>query len=244
VVIRNDDNLLQEGRPFIMRLRQSLLTEVTQRENGSASVRKSMLPATMFPSFAPIAYMAVIGLSIGALVYLVGTTREAWASTENAIGMILLALAFLAHGILITGASTFGPTPVLKGEVFGADCGLMEPRPCDFIDVSTGRGYLVHARTPEHFYFDTFHRGDKQVTVQVSIWDAQIHWIRTENTSPPTTIGHPTSVNYFAVIEVVAGLVLLYLAFLVRREAKRRGITRESDPFVLLRTLEQDPRRH
>jgi len=76
------------------------------------------------------------------MIYLVGTTREAWASTENALGVVLLALAFLAHGILITEASTFGPTPVLKGEVYGADCGLMEPRPCDFIDVLKLQGQL------------------------------------------------------------------------------------------------------
>lgn len=42
--------------------------------------------------------------------------------------------------------------------------GLMEPHPCDSIDVSTGRSYLARATMPEHF--DTFYRGNKQANLQ------------------------------------------------------------------------------
>jgi hypothetical protein len=189
-------------------------------------------------------YLVMGGLSIGSFLCLAGTTREAWADTENSVGISLLAFAFILHGLFVTGASTFGPTPVLKGEVLGAHCVAMQPKPCDSIDVSTGRGYLVDAHLPENIDYLTFYRGDRHVTVEISTWDARIQWIRTDNTNPPTTVGSPPMANYFAVTEVIAGLGLLCLAFVVWREAKRREITRECDPFILLRRMQQDARRH
>lgn len=89
------------------------------------------------PITGPV-YLVIAALSIGSFICLAGTTREAWADAENSIGISLLAFAIVLHGVFVTGASTFGPTPVLMGEVFGARCVAMEPKPCDSIDVSTG----------------------------------------------------------------------------------------------------------
>jgi hypothetical protein len=180
----------------------------------------------------------LIRVSLGAFVCLSGTTREAWALKETAIGVLLSGLALLVHGIFIVGASTFGPTPVLAGEVFGFRCAEMNYRSCGYVDVSTGRGYLVDARLPHPVEFDAFYRGDKHVTAQISVWDGEIHWMRTDNTNPPTTVGYPPRINYPAVVEVVAGLTLIYLAFVAWRESKRSGITDEWNPFALLRKLE------
>jgi hypothetical protein len=192
--------------------------------------------ATMFPSYSGAAYTVLVALLLGALAYLAGTTREAWATRETAIGMLMLGLAVLLDGIFITGASTFGPTPVLAGEVFGFDCGRpIDDTACNFVDLSTGRGYLVDARLPQPVRFDTFWRGDKHVIAQISIWDSKIHWMRTDNTSPPTIVGQPARIDFWAVGEVVFSLCLFYLAFFIRKEAKRLGITHECDPLVLLR---------
>ncbi len=193
----------------------------------------------MFPTpITGFAYVALAGLCIGAFCCVAGTTREAWADSENSVGVALLAFALILHGIFITGASTFGPTPVLAGEVFGFRCAGMDYRPCGYVDVSTGRGYLVDARLPQPVEFDAFYRGDKQVTAQISIWDNRIHWMRTDNTNPPTTVGEPAKVNYFAMVELTVGLILFYLAFVIWREGKRRGIRHnEQDPFLLIKTL-------
>ena len=69
---------------------------------------------------------------------------------------------------------------------------------------------------------DTFYQNDhNSVTLQLSLWDAKIHWIQTDNTFPPTIVGHPPTVSYYAIVEVLIGAVLFYLAWLVWREAKR-----------------------
>jgi hypothetical protein len=154
--------------------------------------------------------------------------------------VLLLALAFLVHGIFVVGAATFGPTPVLQGEVFSFSCGIpIDYTDCKSVDVSTGRGYLLDARLPQPVNFDTFYRGDRHVTAQISIWDAQIHWMRTDNTNPPTTVGSPSRISYLSVGEVLAGLVMIYVALVVWREAKRRGITNECDPLLMLKRLSQ-----
>ncbi len=192
----------------------------------------------MFSSVTGLAYLFVAGLSLAGLICISGTTREAWAFKETAIGISLLALAILVHGIFISGAATFGPTPVLQGEVFGLNCGIpIDYTDCNSVDLSTGYGYLLDARLPEPVKSDEFFRGDKHVTAQISIWNAQIHWMRTDNTNPPTKVGAPARISYFAIGEVLIGLSLVCLAFMVWREAERKGITRESDPFALLRRM-------
>lgn len=190
----------------------------------------------MFPSITGIAYLIIATLSVLAFLCLSGTTREAWAFKETAAGVLLLAFVVLVHGIAVVGAATFGPTPVLQGEVFGFSCGVpVDYSDCNSVDVSTGRGYLMNARLPQPVNFDTFYRGDRHVTAQISIWDGRIHWIRTDNTNPPTTVGAPPGISYFAIGEVLVGLALICVALMVWREAKRKGIRDECDPFLLLR---------
>jgi hypothetical protein len=196
-----------------------------------------MLPS----SITGFVFLAIVGLSIGAFCCLAGATREAWADSETSVGVALLALALILHGVFITGASTFGPTPVLAAEIFGGQClDQGQEVPCRSVDLSTGRGYLVNARPPEGVDFWTFYRGNKQVTAQISTWDNRVHWMRTDNTNPPTTVGEPARVNYIAVVELIVGLALLYLAFVIWREGKRRGIKHsERDPFLLINKLDK-----
>src|SRR5438874_13046930 len=90
----------------------------------------------MFPTpITEFAYVGLAGLCIGAFCCLAGTTREAWADSENSVGVALLAFALILHCIFITGASTFGPTPVLAGVVFGFRCASMGYRSCGYVDV-------------------------------------------------------------------------------------------------------------
>src|SRR2546430_15826593 len=94
------------------------------------------------------AYAGLAGLCIGAFCCLAGTTREAWADSENSVGVVLLAFALILHGIFITGASTFGPTPVLEGVVLGFPC----PRMCYLARgreaVATGTGHSGDSPPP------------------------------------------------------------------------------------------------
>jgi len=175
------------------------------------------------PPLALYAYLALPVLGIGAIVCLVGTRRMSWVSQRRAVGVFLLSLAVLVHGIFITGAATFGPKSVMSAEIITFRC--VYKQPCDIAILSTNRGYLDNVRLPQPVDMDTFYQDNHNfVTLQLSLWDAKIHWIRTDNTSPPTIVGHPPTVSYYAVAEVFLGAALVYIAWLVWREAKRRRV--------------------
>lgn len=173
---------------------------------------------------APIAvyaYLALPVLIICALVCLIGMPGKSWISNKRAVGVFLLALAVLIHGILIIGAATFGPKSVMTAEILTFRCAYNQP--CDIAILSTNRGYLDNVRLPQPVDMDTFYQNNHNfVTLQLSLWDAKIHWIRTDNTSPPTIVGHPPTVSHYAVAEVLMSTALFYLAWLVWRKAKRR----------------------
>ena len=170
---------------------------------------------------AVYAYLTLPVLIIGTLLCLVGIPRKAWVSKKRAVGVFLLALAVLIHGIFITGAATFGPKSVMTAEIITFRCAYNQP--CDIAILSTNKGYLDNVRLPQPVDMETFYQNNRNfVTLQLSLWDARIHWIRTDNTSPPTIVGRPPTVSYYAVAEVVIGAALFYLAWLVWREAKRR----------------------
>src|SRR5438132_14358272 len=94
------------------------------------------------------AYAGLAGLCIGAFCCLGGTTREAWADSENSVGVALRAFARILHGISVTGASTFGPTPVLAGEVVGFRYASVDYRCCRYVDVSMGAVTLADLWLP------------------------------------------------------------------------------------------------
>jgi hypothetical protein len=178
---------------------------------------------------AVFAYLTLPLLIIGALVCLVGIPRKSWLSKKRAVGVFLLALAVLIHGIFITGAATFGPKSVMTAEIITFRCAYNQP--CDIAILSTNRGYLDNVRLPQPVDMDTFYQDNHNfVTLQLSLWDAKIHWIRTDNTSPPTIVGHPPTVSYYAVAEVLAGAMLFYLTWLLWREANRRRLAARSLP--------------
>ena len=115
--------------------------------------------------------------------------RRSWVSKKRAVGLFLLAFAVLIHGVFITGAATFGPKSVMRVQIFGFHCAYKQP--CDIATISTNSGYLDHIRLPQPVDMDTFYQDNHNfVTLQLSLWDAKIHWIRTDNTSPPTIVGH------------------------------------------------------
>src|SRR5207253_8877329 len=94
----------------------------------------------MFPTpITEFAYVGLAGLCIGAFCCVAGTTREAWADSENSVGVALLAFALILNGIFISGASTFGPTPVLAGDVFVFRDARIAYRSCRYVYLSTGR---------------------------------------------------------------------------------------------------------
>jgi hypothetical protein len=174
------------------------------------------------PPIAAYVFLVLPVLVIGALVCLVGIRRKSWISKKRAVGVFLLAVAVLTHGIFITGAATFGPTSVMTAEIFTFRCAAAYTQTCDTAILSTNRGYLNNVRLPQPVDMHTFLGKDSSVTLQLSLWDAKIHWIRTDNTSPPTIVGHPPTVSYYAIAEVLIGATLLYLAWLLWRKAKRR----------------------
>jgi hypothetical protein len=174
------------------------------------------------PPIAAYVFLALPVLVIGALVCLVGIRRKSWISMKRAVGAFLLALAVLMHGIFIAGAATFGPKSVMTAEILTFRCAAAYTQSCDIAILSTNRGYLDNVRLPQPVDMDTFLGKDSSVTLQLSLWDAKIHWIRTDNTSPPTIAGHPPTLSYYAIAEVLIGAALFYLAWLVWRKAKRR----------------------
>src|SRR5215467_9311419 len=139
------------------------------------------------PPIAAYAYLALPVLVIGALVCLVvATRRKSWISKKTAVGVFLLALTVLIHGIFITGAANFGPKSVMTAEIFTFRCAAAYTQRCDIAVLSTSGGYLDNVRLPQPVDMDTFYQNNhNSVTLQLSVWDAKIHWIRTDNTSPP-----------------------------------------------------------
>jgi hypothetical protein len=177
----------------------------------------------VYQPLADYAYMALAVLFIGVLVCLVGIPGKAWLSGKRALGVFLLALALLTHGVIITGAATFGPKSVMTAEIITFRC--VYKQPCGIAILSTNRGYLDNVRLPEPVDMETFYQGDRnRVTLLLSLWDAKIHWIKTDNTSPPTIVGHPPSISYYSVVEVLAGAGFLWLSWVLWREAKRRRL--------------------
>jgi hypothetical protein len=161
------------------------------------------------PPIAAYAYLALPVLVIGALLCLVGIRRKSWISKKRAVGLFLLALAVLIHGIFITGAATFGPKSVMTAEIFTFRCAAAYTQRCDIAILSTNRVYLDNVRLPQPVDMDTFYQDHhNSVTLQLSPWDAKIHWIRTDNTSPPTIVGHPPTVSYYAIAQVLIGAAL------------------------------------
>ena len=174
---------------------------------------------------AAYAYLVLPVLLLGALVCLVGKRRKSWISKKRAVGMFLLALAVLIHGIFITGAATFGPKSVMTAEIITFRCAAAYTQRCDTAILSTNIGYLDNIRLPQPVDMDTFYQNDhNSVTLQLSLWDAKIHWIRTDNSFPPTIVGQPPTLSYYAIAEVLIGAVLFYLAWLVWRKATWRRL--------------------
>ncbi len=55
--------------------------------------------------------MRIVAATLGLLgiARLAGTTRDTWKSRDNALGILLISLAFIVHGIFVTGVASFSP---------------------------------------------------------------------------------------------------------------------------------------
>ena len=169
---------------------------------------------------APVAAtvsLLVVALVFSAFLLLAGTSKLTWADPANAVALLLIALAFLADGIFIAGASIFGPVRVLD---VGVTDSLANPIDAYFwLDSDV----WLRAKLPPNMSEEEYREflewaGDLALTnrldlrpgrIEISTWDRQVYRLEMKNARPPRTIGGSPHVKPRSFVELFCGLTML-----------------------------------
>lgn len=75
----------------------------------------------MYFTFSTYVAIVAFALLVAGLVLLAGTDRNTRAEWRNSVGCLLVALAFLLHGVFVSGAALPSPRKVVHGDLGVAD---------------------------------------------------------------------------------------------------------------------------